>query len=327
MSIGVRILGTGSALPERRLTNDDFGKMVDTNDEWIRTRTGIEERRIADPDKASSDYAVEAAKRALEQANIAAEDVDLVICATVTPDYMFPATACLVQDRIGAKKAAAFDLSAGCSGFTYALSVAAPLIRMGTYKYIVVIGVDMLTRITDYTDRSTCILFGDAAGAVVLGPCENGKGILSFELGADGSAGELLCLQAGGSKNPASYETVEQHQHKIHMNGREVFKFAVKVMDKATEAVLTNAGLTKEDISLLVPHQANYRIIESAMKRFGLTEDKVYVNLNKYGNTSSASIPVALDEAHRAGKIQTGDIVILVGFGAGLTWGAAAIRW
>ncbi|UOF89223.1 ketoacyl-ACP synthase III [Fodinisporobacter ferrooxydans] len=327
MSSGVRILGTGSAVPERRLTNADFEKMVDTNDEWIRTRTGIEERRIADPDKASSDYAVEAAKKALEQANIAAEDVDLIICATVTPDYLFPATACLVQDRLGAKKAAAFDLSAGCSGFTYAMNVAAPLIRTGAYKYAVVIGVDMLTRITDYTDRSTCILFGDAAGAVVLGPSEAGKGLLSFELGSDGSAGALLMQEGGGSRNPSSRETVEGRQHFIRMNGREVFKFAVKVMDRATESVLAKAGLAKEDISLLIPHQANYRIIESAMKRFGLTEDKVYVNVHKYGNTSSASIPVALDEANRAGKIKADDIVILVGFGAGLTWGATLIRW
>jgi 3-oxoacyl-[acyl-carrier-protein] synthase-3 len=327
MKTGVRIWGTGSYVPERVLSNEDFEKMVDTSDEWIRTRTGIVERRIAAPDQASSDFAVIAAQRALEQANVKAEEIDLIICATVTPDHMFPATACLVQDRIGAGKAAGFDLSAGCSGFTYALNIAAPLIQVGTYRHVLVIGVDLLSRITDYTDRSTCVLFGDAAGAVVLGPCEEGRGILSFELGADGSAGDLLCQKAGGSRLPASRETVENRQHYISMTGSEVFKFAVKVMDKATDAVLERAGLTKQDIDLLIPHQANYRIIESAMKRLGLTSDKVYVNLQHYGNTSSASIPVALDEAYRAGKIQEGDVVILVGFGAGLTWGATAIRW
>jgi 3-oxoacyl-[acyl-carrier-protein] synthase III len=327
MKTGVRIVGTGSYVPEQVLTNADLEKMVETNDEWIRTRTGIVERRIAAPEQASSDFAVIAAERALEAAGVAAEEIDMIICATVTPDHMFPATACLVQDRIGAKKAAAFDLSAGCSGFTYALNVAAPLIQSGAYRHVLVIGVDLLSRITDYTDRSTCVLFGDAAGAVVLGPCEEGRGILSFELGADGSAGDLLCQIGGGSRHPSSHETVEARQHFIRMAGGEVFKFAVKVMDKATDAVLQRAGLEKQDIDLLIPHQANYRIIESAKKRLGLTSDQVFVNLQNYGNTSSASIPVALDEAFRAGKIQDGNIIILVGFGAGLTWGATAIRW
>ncbi|MFC4766044.1 beta-ketoacyl-ACP synthase III [Effusibacillus consociatus] len=325
--IPVGVLGTGSALPERVLTNADLEKMVDTSDEWIVARTGIRERRIADEKTASSDLSVEAARKAIADAGIDPEDIDLIICATVTPDYMFPATACLVQNRLGIKKTGAFDLSAGCSGFLYALATAVPMIQAGVAKNALVIGVDTLSKITDYTDRNTCVLFGDGAGAVVLGQVPEGRGFLGFDLGADGSGGEQLLLAAGGSRNPATQESVMNGQHTITMNGKEVFKFAVRVMNTATEEVLRKVGLTTEDVDFLVPHQANTRIIDYARERLGLPEDKVIVNLDRYGNMSSASIPVALDEAKRLGKFKESDLVMLVGFGAGLTWGAAAIRW
>jgi 3-oxoacyl-[acyl-carrier-protein] synthase-3 len=325
--IPVGILGTGSAVPEQVVTNDDLSKMVDTNDEWIRTRTGIRERRFADDQTASSDLALIAAQRAMEAAGVTAEEIGLVICATVTPDMMFPATACLVQDRLGAKHAAAFDLSAGCSGFLYGLSCAVPMIETGMHKYVLVIGVETLSRIMDFEDRSTCVLFGDGAGAVVLGPTTEGRGFLSFELGADGSGGNLLKQEAGGSRNPATQETVLARKHFISMAGNEVFKFAVRILGTASEAALKKAGLDKEDIDFLIPHQANTRIIDSAIKRLNLSEDKVYINLDRYGNMSSASIPVALDEAVRAGKIKENDTLVLVGFGAGLTWGATVLRW
>ncbi|WP_018132890.1 beta-ketoacyl-ACP synthase III [Effusibacillus pohliae] len=323
----VGVLGTGSALPERVLTNADLEKMVDTSDEWIVSRTGIRERRIADAQTASSDLSVEAARKAIIDAGISVEDIGLVICATVTPDYMFPATACLVQERLGIKKTGAFDLSAGCSGFLYGLACAVPMIQSGMAKYALVIGVDTLSKITDYTDRNTCVLFGDGAGAVVLGPVPEGRGFLGFDLGADGSGGEQLMMAAGGSRNPATQESVLNRQHTIAMNGKEVFKFAVRVMNTATEEVLRKVGLEKTDVDFLVPHQANIRIIDYARERLGLPEDKVVVNLDRYGNMSSASIPVALDEAHRMGKFKEGDLLLLVGFGAGLTWGAAALRW
>jgi 3-oxoacyl-[acyl-carrier-protein] synthase III len=326
-NIPVGILGTGSALPSRVVTNEDMAKMVDTTDEWIRSRTGISERRFVDEGMASSDLAVEAAKKAIEAAGIKPEDIGLVICATVTPDFMFPATACLIQDRLGAKKAAAFDLSAGCSGFLYALSCAVPMVQSGMYKYTLVIGVETLSKITDMTDRSTCVLFGDGAGAVVLGPTAEGRGFLSFEMGADGSGGELLKQAAGGSRNPTTQETILAGEHFISMAGNDVFKFAVRILGSASEAALHKAGLTKADIDFLIPHQANTRIIDSAVNRLGLSPDKVYVNLHKYGNMSSASIPVALDEAVRLGKIQENDLLVLVGFGAGLTWGATTLRW
>ena len=325
--IAVGILGTGKAVPERVLTNDDLSKIVETSDEWIRTRTGIGERRIIEDHMASSDLAVMAAENALAKAGISAEEIDLIICGTVTSDYAFPSTACLVQNRIGAKNAAAFDLSAGCTGFLYGLSTAVPMLQSGAYKHALVIGVETLSRITDYTDRSTCVLFGDGAGAAVLGPVEEGKGFLAFEMGADGSGGELLIQEAGGSRNPATQETVLARKHFISMAGNEVFKFAVRILGNASEAALKKAGLGKEDIDFLIPHQANVRIIESAVNRLGLSPDKVYVNIQNYGNMSSASIPIALHEALELGKISEGDIVVLVGFGAGLTWGATVIRW
>jgi 3-oxoacyl-[acyl-carrier-protein] synthase-3 len=323
----VGILGTGSATPEKVLTNEDLSKMMDTNDEWIRTRTGIRERRIVEDHQASSDLAVMAAKKAIEAAGIKPEEIGVVICATVTPDHMFPATACLVSDRIGTKKAAAFDLSAGCSGFLYALSCAVPMLESGMYKYALVIGVETLSKIMDFEDRNTAVLFGDGAGAVILGPVAEGRGFKSFEMGADGAGGQLLKLEAGGSRNPATQETVLARKHYISMAGNEVFKFAVRILGSASEAALEKAGYTKEDIDFLIPHQANIRIIESARNRLNLPEEKVYINLDRYGNMSAASIPVALDEAVRLGKIKENDLLVLVGFGAGLTWGATTLRW
>ncbi|WP_124727636.1 beta-ketoacyl-ACP synthase III [Staphylospora marina] len=323
----VGILGTGAYLPEKVLTNRDLEKMVDTTDEWIVSRTGIRERRIAAPDQASSDLAVEAARQALEHAGLTAEEIDLIIVATVTPDMAFPATACLVQDRLGAKKAATFDLSAACTGFLYGITTAAQFIATGVYRYALVIGVECLSRILNWEDRNTCVLFGDGAGAAVLGPVEEGYGFLSFELGGDGSGGEQLKLPAGGSRLPASEETVKNKLHTVSMAGREVFKFAVRVIGHCTEEALKKVGMTKDDIDFLIPHQANIRIIDSAIKRFGLTEDKVVINLDRYGNMSSASIPVALNEAVRDGRIKKGDTLVLCGFGGGLTWGAAVMKW
>lgn len=323
----VGILATGSYTPERVLSNFDLEKMVDTSDEWIVTRTGIRERRISAPDQASSDLAYEAAKKALEKAKLSPEQLDMIIVATVTPDTMFPSTACILQDKLGATRAAAMDLSAACTGFLYGITTATQFIQNGLYKYILVVGVESLSKITNYKDRNTCVLFGDGAGAAVIGEVQEGYGFQSFELGADGSGGSLLCLPAGGSRTPASSETVENNLHYLTMAGGEVFKFAVRVMNSATEAVLTKAGLTKEDIGLLVPHQANKRIIDSAVQRFGLSEDKVVINLDRYGNMSSASIPVALDEAVEAGRVKEGDNIVLVGFGGGLTWGAALLKW
>lgn len=323
----VGILSTGKYVPEKILTNADLEKMVETNDEWIVTRTGMKERHIAREDQASSDLAYEAALIALKKANLAPEDLDLILVATITPDSAFPSTACILQNRLGAKKAAAFDLSAACSGFIYGLASASNFIATGMYKNALVIGAECLSKITDYTDRNTCILFGDGAGAVVLGEVPAGRGFLSFELGADGSGGELLKLAGGGSRMPSSQSTVDNKQHYIYMAGSEVFKFAVRIMGNAAEEVLRKAGLEKSDIDLLVPHQANIRIIQSAVHRLNLPEEKCMINLHKYGNVSAASIPLALAEADEEGRIKPGDCVVLVGFGGGLTWGATAIRW
>lgn len=323
----VGILGTGAYVPEKRLTNADLEKIVDTSDEWIVSRTGIKERRIAAPEEASSDLSVKAAEQALGNAGISAEEIDLIIVATVTPDTSFPATACLVQDRIGATKAATFDLSAACTGFMYGVAAASQFIATGVYRYALVIGVECLSRITDWSDRNTCVLFGDGAGAAVVGPVKEGYGFKSFELGGDGSGGDLLKIEAGGSRLPASESTVKGNLHSIAMNGREVFKFAVRVIGSAAEEALSKAGLVKEDIDLFVPHQANVRIIDAAMKRFGLAEEKVVVNLDRYGNMSSASIPVALHEAVEEGRVKDGDTIVLCGFGGGLTWGATVLNW
>jgi 3-oxoacyl-[acyl-carrier-protein] synthase-3 len=323
----VGILGTGAYLPEKRLTNADLEQMVDTSDEWITSRTGIKERRIAADHEASSDLAVHAARQALDKAGISAEQVDLIIVATVTPDMSFPATACLVQEQIGAHKAATFDLSAACTGFIYGISTATQFIATGSYEYALVIGVECLSRIVDWNDRNTCVLFGDGAGAAVLGPVKEGYGFQSFELGGDGSGKDLLKVEAGGSRLPASENTVANRMHTLFMNGREVFKFAVRMMTSASDEVLAKANLSMEDIDLFVPHQANLRIIEAAMKRYGLAAEKVVVNLDRYGNMSSASIPVALHEAIEEGRVSDGDTIVLCGFGGGLTWGATVLNW
>lgn len=323
----VGIIGTGSCLPERILTNFDLEKIVDTSDEWIRTRTGIRERRIAGEDTAASDLSLRAAERALASAGVSAEELDLIIVATVTPDNLFPATACWVQARLGARRAAALDISAGCTGFLYALGVGQQFVASGTYEKVLVIGVDVLSKIINWQDRNTCVLFGDGAGAVLLAPAPAGEGILSLYLGADGTGGPLLIMPAGGSRLPASLETVNRKLHSIQMQGSEVFKFAVRILGEASLAALEKAGLSKEEVDLLIPHQANMRIIEAALKRLGLPPEKVYVNLDRYGNMSSASVPVALDEACREGRLKKGDKVLMVSFGAGLTWGAAVVKW
>lgn len=323
----VGIVGTGMYVPEKVLTNAELETIVDTNDEWIVSRTGIRERHIAAPEQATSDLAYEAAVQALKSAGLAAEDLELIIVATVTPDTTFPSTACILQEKLGAKKAAAFDLSAACSGFVYSLATANGFIQTGMYNNALIIGADTLSRITDYTDRNTCVLFGDGAGAVVLGEVPEGRGFLSFDLGAEGAGGPLLKLEGGGSRLPASTETVQEGKHFIYMNGREVFKFAVRIMGTATEEVLRKAGKTKEEIDLFVPHQANIRIIQSAMQRLNLPEEKCVVNVDKYANTSAASIPLALVEAAQGGRIKEGDTVLLVGFGGGLTWGASVLVW
>ncbi|MBE7679310.1 MULTISPECIES: beta-ketoacyl-ACP synthase III [Paenibacillus] len=323
----VGVIGTGKYVPEKILTNSDLEKMVDTNDEWIVSRTGIKERHIAAPDQATSDLAYEAAMKALESAGMTGSDLDLIIVATITPDSAFPSTACILQDKLGAKGAAAFDLSAACSGFVYGLATATSFIQSGMYNNALVIGADCLSRITDYTDRNTCVLFGDGAGAVVIGEVPEGRGFKSFDLGAEGAGGGLLQLEGGGSRLPASAETVENKKHYIYMNGREVFKFAVRVMGTATDEVLRKAELERTDVDLFVPHQANIRIIQSAMQRLELPEEKVVVNVDKYANTSAASIPLALVEAAEEGRMKAGDTILMVGFGGGLTWGASVLVW
>ncbi|WP_090735561.1 beta-ketoacyl-ACP synthase III [Paenibacillus sp. Mc5Re-14] len=323
----VGVIGTGKYVPEKILTNKDLEEIVETSDEWIVSRTGIQERHIAAPEQATSDLAYEAAVKALESAGMTAQDLDLIIVATVTPDMAFPSTACILQDKLGAKGAAAFDLSAACSGFVYGLATATSFIKTGIYNNALIIGADCLSRITDYTDRNTCVLFGDGAGAVVIGEVPEGRGFQSFDLGAEGAGGTLLKLEAGGSRLPASANTLENKQHYIYMNGREVFKFAVRVMGTATVDVLEKAGMSKDDIDLFVPHQANIRIIQSAMQRLDLPEEKVVINVNKYANTSAASIPLALVEAAEEGRMKEGDRILMVGFGGGLTWGASVLIW
>jgi 3-oxoacyl-[acyl-carrier-protein] synthase-3 len=323
----VGIAALGSYLPEKVLTNADLEKMVDTSNEWIVTRTGICERHIAAPEEATSDLAVKAARQALAKANFPAEDLDLIVVATVTPDMFFPSTASLVQGALGAKRAGAFDLAVGCTGFIYGLVMASSIIATGGVESVLLIGAECLSRITDWEDRSTCVLFGDAAGAALLRPAEPGRGLLSFVLGNDASGADYLKIAAGGSRLPASLATVEARQHYLYMEGSEVFKFAVRIMEEAALEALQRAGLSIDDVSLLIPHQANIRIIDAAARRLKLSQDQVWRNVDRYGNTSAATIPVALNEAMEAGRIKSGDIVVCVSFGAGLSWAAAVLRW
>ncbi len=325
--ISVGITGLGSYVPERVVTNDDISKLVETSDDWIVTRTGIRERRVADEKVATSDLAVKAAELALKDAGIDADELDLIIVATATPDHAFPSTAALVQKNLGASKAAAFDLSVGCSGFIYGMVTGANFISSGMYKKVLVIGAETLSKIVDWTDRNTCVLFGDGAGACVLESCDESFGILASELGSDGLNGDVLILPAGGSRYPATAETVEKKLHTIKMDGKEVFKFAVRVMEKSSMRVLEEAGLTQDQLDFLIPHQANMRIIDAAMKKLQLGREKTHINLDKYGNMSAASIPVSLDEALREGKIKEGDVVLLIAFGAGLSWASIVMRW
>jgi len=327
MSPQAHVTGWGKYVPQRVLTNNDLAQMVETSDEWITTRTGIAERRIAADDESTSSMAIKAAQKALSVANLNPTQIDLIIVATATPDHAFPSTACLVQDALGATHAAAFDLSAGCSGFVYGLSVAAGLIEAGQYENVLIIGAETLSRITDWDDRATCVLFGDGAGAVILHGNAAEGGVLSGTLGADGSGGELLCVPAGGCKRPPSHETVAEGMHYLTMKGREVFRFAVRIMPSATRKVLEMADLTIEDIDLIVPHQANQRIIASSARSLNLTPERVYSNVARYGNTSAASVPIALCEAVDEGYVHQGDVLVLVGFGAGLTWAATALQW
>ena len=322
----VGIIGLGAYLPQRVLTNKELEKIVDTTDEWITTRTGIKERRIARSDEATSDMATAAAKKALDNAGLTASDIDLIIVATITPDMFFPATACLVQERIGARTVPAFDISVACSGFIYGLAIANTFIGSGSYKHALVIAAEKLSSVTDWSDRSTCVLFGDGAGAAVLGPVEKG-GILSVYLGANGKMGELIKLPAGGSRIPASKKSIEDKLHFIKMNGAELFKHAVKIMADAALEATRPLGLKADDIKVVIPHQANIRILNAVAKRMGLTEDKIYLNIEKYGNMSAASSAIALVEAVAEGRIKKGDKVLLDAFGGGITWGAIVVEW
>ena len=310
--MGVGIIGVGHYAPDNIVTNTDLEKIVDTTDEWIRTRTGIEERRIAKDDEDSSDMAFIAAERALKSAGKTADEIDLILVATVTPDTPFPSVACMIQDRLGATNAAAMDLGAACAGFMYGVITGQQFIEAGAYKNVLVVGVDKLSKITDWTDRNTCVLLGDGAGAAVLSSVSEGNGILSFELGANGKGGPHLLQKDDGF---------------LYMNGREVFKFAVRQMPESCINVVEKAGLRKEDVDYLVPHQANIRIMEAARQRIGIDEDKMATTIKYYGNNSSASIPIALSQSIEDGKIKDGDVIVLVGFGGGLTWGAVALRW
>jgi len=322
-----KITGTGSALPEKVLTNFDLERMMDTTDEWIVTRTGIRERRIAQEGEYTSTFATLAAQRALEAAGVTPDELDLIVIGTVTPDFPFPATACIVQHNLGARNAACFDLSAACSGFLYGLSVAEKYIRTGVARKALVIGAEVLSRIVDWTDRNTCLLFGDGAGAAVLEATEGENCVLSTHVHTDGSYWQHLYQKGCGSRNPASQRAIDERSTFLSMQGNEIFKLAVRAMGEVSQEALEANSLTTEDISLFIPHQANLRIVDAVGKRLNLGEDKVFVNLQHYGNTSAASIPIALDEACRAGRLKEGDLLVMTAFGGGLTWASAAVRW
>lgn len=323
----VMILGTGRAVPEKILTNADLEQMVETSDEWIVARTGIRERHVAEPGAALSDLVTEACRLALEDAGVQPEELDLIILGTVTGDMKFPATACFVQEKLGAKNAAAFDLSAACSGFLYGLQVAEGLMATSGYRRVLVIGGEVLTSMVNWQDRDTCVLFGDGAGAVVLGPADGERGLLQTSIKSDGAFSHLLYNPGGGCVNPPTAENVAARLHSIRMEGKEVFRHAVTSMASALSEVLEREGLSADDLDLLIPHQANLRIIEAVAKRFKVPMDKVYVNVDRYGNTSAASIPIALDELRRDGQLKPGALVGMVTFGAGFTWAAALLRF
>ncbi|HAT56318.1 MAG TPA: 3-oxoacyl-ACP synthase [Veillonellaceae bacterium] len=324
---GAGILGTGHYVPERVLTNADLENMVDTSDEWIRTRTGIEKRHLAADNEDTSDLASKAAQQAMDAAGISPEEIDFIIVATASPDYTVPSTACMVQQKLGCTKAGGIDLSAGCAGFVYAVSVGSQMVRTGMYKKVLVIGAEVLSRVVNWNDRNTCILFGDGAGAAVLGPVEEGYGFLGADMGVDGSLGNILSIPASGVAEPVTHRAIDSGRIYIHMEGSEVFKAAVRHMDSTTLRALEKADMTKEDIDLLIVHQANYRIIQATAKKLDIPADKLFINIEKYGNTSAASVGIALDEAVRSGRVHHGDRIVMTGFGAGLAWGSVVMRW
>src|SRR5881398_1398070 len=323
----VSIVGTGSYVPERRLTNADLSAIVDTSDEWITTRTGIKERRVAAKDEWTSHMATKAARNAMEQAGVTAEEIDMILVATATPDMVFPATACFVQRELGAKNAACLDVSAACAGFLFGIEIAQQFITSGTYDTALVIGADKLTSITNWTDRNTCVLFGDGAGAAVLGHRGSAHGVISTNMGSDGEYTDILFMPGGGSKTPITAENAHLNLQTIHMSGKEVYKQAVIAMLAAARRAIDEAGLTVDDIACVIPHQANLRIIEAIGERLGIPREKVFVNVDRYGNTSAAAVAIALDEANRSGRIKSGDYVLMVVFGGGLTWASTIVEW
>jgi 3-oxoacyl-[acyl-carrier-protein] synthase-3 len=315
------------SVPDRVMTNHDLEKIVETSDDWIRTRTGIRERRIALPEESMSQFAVTASRRALDMAGLAPDQIELIICATVTPDVPIPATACLIQHELGCKHAAAFDMSAGCSGFIYAQSVAKQFIVSGRCKHVLVIGAELLSKFLDWSDRTTCVIFADGAGAAVMSEGDLPQGVLASAMHTDGSMSDFICMEGGGSRYPVSADTIARKMHYIKMRGNETFKIAVRSLDDVSREVLEKAGLTPDDVDWFIPHQANQRIIGAVGERLGIPAERSYVNVDRYGNTSAASIPIALDEAVRAGCVKRGDVVLMAAFGAGLTWAASVVRW
>jgi len=327
MLLRSRIISTGSYLPEKVLSNSEMEKMVDTSDEWITERTGIKERRIADSTQAASDLAYEASKIALKRAGLGPEDIDLIIVATITGDMPFPSTACFLQDKLGATNAAGFDINAACSGFLYSLYIADSFIKSGRHRRILVAGTEVLSKITDWDDRTTCVIFGDGAGAVIVEPSDDDSGLLSIHINSDGKMWDLIHVPGGGSRNPASQSSIEQRMHYIKMKGNETFKVAVRTLEDIALKTLEENNMDPSSLSLLIPHQANLRIIQATADRLKVPMDKVIINLDKYGNTSAASIPIALDEALQSGRIKEGDYILLEAFGGGLTWASALIKW
>ena len=321
------ITGIGSYLPSKVLTNYDLEKMVDTSNDWIIQRTGIKERRVVENGVTTSDIATQASLRAMEDAGVSPKDLDMIITSTITPDHIFPSTSCYIQQKIGATRACAFDILAACAGFIYALSIGQSFINSGAMKTVLVVGAECLSKITDYTDRTTCVLFGDGAGAVIIQRNPIKHEILSSNLAADGSEADVLIMPGGGARNPASLESVQQRLHYIQFKGKEVFKLAINNITNLILETAKENGLTLNDIDLIIPHQSNLRIIEATMEKLGLPMEKAFVNIDKYGNTSSASVPIAMDEARKEGRLRKGNIVMLVAFGGGLTWGSSVIRW